>query len=200
MVTARYNGGIRRAIACGSCCNTGTAGSPRRRSEGPGRTGRSLFGFVALVVIGALMTDGPPADYSSVPAEAGIARLQFSWVDATEELMRMVQQLTPDEQALLGLAVLTTGSDFYGARIYLANTGNMPIRVGPEKVIIHFGGEAATVSTGNDRRFLRQTTLQPGQSTNGLVAFHARMDIGAAIRLGGGAMSYEDPTIEVVYR
>lgn len=159
-----------------------------------------LFGLVALAVIGALMADGAPGHYSSLPADAGIARLQFSWVDATEELIRMTQSLPPDELALLGLAALTTGSDYYAARIYLTNTGNVPIRVYPENVFIHFGDETAIVSTADDPRFLHHATLQPGQSTNGLVAFNARMDIGAVIRGGGGAMSYEDPTIEVVYR
>jgi len=58
--------------------------------------------------------------------------------------------------------------DIYGARVSLTNSGNVPIRVYPENLRVHFGGETAGVYTINDYRFLRPTVLQPGESVSGL--------------------------------
>lgn len=138
-----------------------------------------------------------PVSRRRKPVQA--ARLNLRWVDATRELMPLAQQLTPEQRAALGLVALASGADIYGARIYLTNTGNVPIRVYPPNLRIHFGGETAIVYTINDYRFLRPTVLQPGDSTSGLVTYTARMDIGAVIRTGGGEMSYQDPTIQVSY-
>lgn len=141
---------------------------------------------------------GPP-QRTDRPEPVAIARLNLRWIDATDELLPIAQQLSPSEQAALGLAALATGADIYAARVTLSNTGNIPIRCFPENLRIHFGDETAAVYTINDRRFLQRCVVQPGQSASGLVTFTARMDIGAAIRLGNGGMSYADSTIHVTY-
>ena len=90
------------------------------------------------------------------------------------------------------------GFDIYGARVTLTNTGQTSIQVTPEKLQIVFGDEAASVFVADDPRFLKPTLLRPGQAASGLVMSEARVDIGAAIRLGEGEMSYVDPNLDVV--
>lgn len=127
------------------------------------------------------------------------ATLTLRCSDATNELLPIAEQLSREEQAALGLIAIATGMDIYGARVALTNVGDIPIRVYPQNLRVHFGNETAVVYTINDRRFLRPALLQPGQSTTGLVTYTARMDIGASMRLGAGGMSYDDPTVEVTY-
>jgi hypothetical protein len=55
---------------------------------------------------------------------------------------------------------------------------------------------ATTLDIG---QFLHAGRIQPNQSREGLVAFSARVDIGAAIRLGGGNLTYEDDLVEISY-
>ena len=170
----------------------------------------ALFGAVKSCVLSKVqrpaetVTSYKPVDnsFDSIPVESqptGAARLSVSWSDATAELIAVTQQMTAQERAALGITVLATGMDIYAARINIRNSGSVPVRVYPQNLAIHFGDETAQVYTINDPKFLRAQILQPGASTTGLVCYTARVDIGAAIRTGGGAMSYTDPTIEVNY-
>ncbi|WP_145260570.1 hypothetical protein [Planctomycetes bacterium Pan216] len=144
----------------------------------------------------------PPSTFplSQPQQEApALARLNFRWGDATSELIAIVQRLPPEDRLAVGLGALATGVDIYGARVQLTNTGNVPLRIFPQNILIHFGGETTEVYTFPHQLFLRPTILQPNDQVEGVVAYSARMDIGAAIRLGSGEMSYRDPTILVTY-
>jgi hypothetical protein len=131
------------------------------------------------------------------PAQA--ARLAVSCRDGTADLQTMAKGLSKRELTALGLAAVLTGTDVYGAKVTITNTGNVPIRVFPENVQIHFGKESTGVTTAPDSRFLRACVLKPGESTEGLVMYEAAVEIGAAMRLGSGKFSYTDPSVEVVY-
>ncbi len=127
------------------------------------------------------------------------ARIRVTWKDGTPELQAMASRLSPEQLALLGVGALFTGMDIYGARVRIENTGGVPVHVSPDNVVIHLGAQSTGVTSANDARFLRRTTLQPGQFTEGLVMFRAAPDSGAAVRLGAGSLSYQDASIEVVY-
>ena len=175
------------------------------------------FGFVAFVLFrSAILTyvkpEEKPASPRPDPAPAVIdlleaddrprpvtAEVNLQWTDATSELIVIVQNMPPEQQAALGIAALASGSDIYAARVMLHNTGSLPVTIDPANLRIHFGNESAIVYSYADSRFLRRTQLAPGQSVSGLVTFTARMDIGAAIRSGQGAMSYQDSSISVTY-
>lgn len=142
---------------------------------------------------------GNPAN--TLPKAAPVSpRLNVRWQEATPELVSLLQGLSTEQRTVLGIAALATGVDVYAARVELTNEGNVPLRISPQRILVHFGQESARVSTLNAPQFLREGILQPGQSTSGLVTFIARIDIGAAIRFGEGALSYEDPSIEISYR
>ena len=140
-------------------------------------------------------TGGPPV----APGPAARPQLRVTGRDATPELLELARGLTPEETLALGLGVVLTGTDTYAARVRIANTGNVPIRVFPENLRIHFGGDAAGVTTVNHPGFLQRGVLRPDFYFEGLVMFRARVDVGAAIRLGGGGLSYDDDTVEVTY-
>ncbi len=154
----------------------------------------------------AAVRNGPPAMMRTTefhpPAQQrvpDVARLRVSGRDGTGELQQIVGSLTDAEVLALGLGVLLTGVDIYAVRVRLTNTGNVPIRVYPENIGVHFGGESARVTTVNHARFLQRGVLDPGFSVEGLVMYQARIDIGAAMRLTGGGLSYNDDSIEVLY-
>lgn len=130
---------------------------------------------------------------------APVARLRVSGRDATGELQSLVASLPDEQKALLGLMALASGEDIYAAQITLVNTGALPVQVYPQNLSIHYGKDSTAVKTYDHPRFLRACILQPGEYAQGLVIYSARMDVGAAIRLGGGALAYADPTIEVEY-
>jgi hypothetical protein len=132
-------------------------------------------------------------------APAQTARLTVSCRDGTADLQAMAKGLSERELTALGLAALLTGTDVYGAKVTLANTGTVPIRVHPDNIRVHFGTESAGVTTALDSRFLQACVLQPQESASGLVMYQAAVEIGAAMRLGRGKFSYTDPSIEVVY-
>lgn len=134
---------------------------------------------------------------SPISKDVTVATLRMQWHDETASLTTFASQISPEQRALLGLAAIASGMDIYGARVNLTNTGNIPIRIFPQNILIHFGSQSATVYTCADFRFLQPCVLDPGQSTSGLVSFTASMDVGAAIRLGQGRMSYSDPSINV---
>jgi hypothetical protein len=133
-----------------------------------------------------------------MPAEV-LARIEVRGWDATEELQRFVLQLSEEQRALLGLAALASGADVYAAEIRIVNTGNLPVRVYPQNIAIHFGAESARITTSDHPRFLQASLLRPGEYVQGLVMYQARIDIGAAMRLGAGSFSYNDESIQVEY-
>ncbi len=130
---------------------------------------------------------------------APVARLTVSCRDGTADLQAMAKELSKRELTALGLSVLLTGTDVYGATVTITNSGTVPVRVYPENVRVHFGKESADVTTAADPRFLRACVLRPKESASGLVMYQAEIEIGAAMRLGRGQFSYTDPSVEVVY-
>ena len=128
-----------------------------------------------------------------------VARLKVSGDDGTAELVRLAQGMSEAEALAMGLGVILTGTDTYGARIRFTNTGNVPVRVYPENLSIHFGAESVGVTTINHPSFLQRGILQPGHYADGLVMYRARIDIGAAMRLVGGGLSYNDDSIRITY-
>lgn len=130
---------------------------------------------------------------------APVARLTVSCRDGTADLQAMAKGLSKRELTALGLSVVLTGTDVYGATVTITNSGTVPVRVYPENVRVHFGKESAGVTTAADPRFLRACVLRPKESASGLVMYQAEIEIGAAVRLGRGQFSYTDPSVEVVY-
>jgi hypothetical protein len=154
---------------------------------------------VPLPTVGLPPSSPEPGGPSAAAPLAARPRLRVTGRDATPELVELCQGMTPQEALALGLGVALTGTDTYAARVRIANTGNVPVQVFPENVRIHFGGEAVGVTTVNHPTFLQRGVLQPHHYVEGLVTYRARIDVGAAIRLRGGGLSYEDDTVEVTY-
>lgn len=136
---------------------------------------------------------GRPSDGRS------IARIQVTGTDGTPELQRLVATLSDVEIAALGIGALLSGTDIYAARVKIANTGNVPVPITPENLAVHFGTETARTYSAEHPSFLRPGLLQPGYYFEGLVLYQARIDVGAAMRLGGGGISYRDPALDVTY-
>jgi hypothetical protein len=138
---------------------------------------------------------GPPVP----PAPVARPRLHVTGQDATLELIQFTRGMSPEEAVALGLGVLLTGTDTYAVRVRVTNTGNAPVRVFPENLRVHYGGDAVGVTTVGHPSFLQRGVLQPNFYFEGLVMYRARVDVGAVIRLGRGGLSYADETIEVTY-
>jgi hypothetical protein len=147
----------------------------------------------AIVVAGQNSSrPSPPAlPAASVPSNRAVAvapavpRIRVKGADATGEVQQIVS--------------LATGSDLYGARFRIVNTGSTAVTVSPEKLRIHLGDEKLTVTSFDADPFLRPATLAPGQYVEGLVVYKAQVTDGAVARTGGGGYSYEDSTISVEY-
>lgn len=179
--------------------------------------GAGIFGLIVCAVVTRYVLKKPgdvPSSSAPVPPAVGAprfvdnpgfhkvpgrARLNVTGRDATLEMHNSVTFLSPEEKFLLGEEVLRTGIDTYAASIRMTNTGTVPIRVFPQNLSVHFGGESAIVTVVNHPRFLTSTVLAPGTSIEGLVLYQARVDIGAAMRSGRGGLSYDDRTIDVTY-
>lgn len=189
--------------------------APARARETPAIAPWVLVGMAAiavvcvggLVILIAITSSGrgqveavaPQAVDVETTNVAPVVRLRVSGRDATGELQSFVASLPDEQKALLGLLALASGEDTYAAQITLVNAGSLPVQVYPENLSIHYGNSSTAVKTYDHPRFLRACVLQPGEYAQGLVMYSARMDVGAAIRLGGGALAYADPTIEVEY-
>lgn len=194
--------------------------APANRSDGGG--GRWGDGLAVVFAIGVLVkfcgggkSDQPAAPPvvppPVVPAPAHpatpridapltpVARLNVTGTDGTAELQQLAAGITPDEATALGRGVAPTGVDAYAARVRIANTGTVPVRVFPENIAVHYGGESAGATTVPHPRFLPCDVLRPGCVVEGLVLYRARIDIGAALRLAGGGLSYDDGTVAVTY-
>jgi hypothetical protein len=154
-----------------------------------------LLGFIMLIVLVIVLVGRGNADSTVQPQP----RVHVAWQDGTAELQAMVSELTPEQAVALGLVALFSGKDVYAARVRIANTGNIPVRVFPQNIRIHLGNDSVAITTSNDPRFLQATILQPGSQTEGLVMYQANILAGASVRLGAGGLSYSDATIEVTY-
>jgi hypothetical protein len=141
----------------------------------------------------------PPMPPASFLPPAATTRIHVTGRDGTAELAQLTGGMSAGEALALGLGVLLTGTDTYAARIRISNTGTVPVWVYPENIHVHFGGASAGVTSVSHPRFLQRGLLRPGYYFEGLVAYRARIDIGAAMRLAGGSLSYDDYTIQVTY-
>jgi len=152
--------------------------------------------------IPATQIDKPkPAPIIETPVVEEIKTLEVSAIDGTLDLQLLASNLPPEEAFLLGLGVLLTGADTYAVRFRFENTGTVPIRININRIRVHFGNESVGVSTIDHPDFLSNGVLMPGDSTEGLVMYRARVDIGAAMRFGlGGKISYSDKDVDVSYR
>jgi len=155
--------------------------------------------FMVLLSFGLMQFDHSQHTTSTKTKPTNKAILNVAWTDGTPELQQLVLTLPEEQKLLLGYNALLTGIDYYAAKVRLNNLGNVPVNVYPQNILIHFGNESATVKTIDHWLFLQNTTLQPGNYVEGLVVYQARMDIGAAIRLGQGRLSYNDNTVQVTY-
>ena len=165
-----------------------------------------LAGIIFLIAVSAAMkgtNDNAEIMASSSVSEtaplAAHARLHVVWEDGTPELLAMASELTQEQAVALGLFTLATKSDFYAARVRITNTGDLPVRVYPQNILIRLGNDSTGVITANDPRFLQPMVLEPRTYTDGLVMYKAHVTAGAAVRLGSGGLSYVDDTIEVTY-
>lgn len=156
-----------------------------------------LLIFIPIVV--GLITIGSRGDNSGNAAAVPNPRIQIVAKDGTADLQAIMSELSPEQLATLGIVVLTTGADFYAARVRITNTGNVPINVYPQNLVIRLGTESTGVTTMNDARFLQPALLQPGYYVEGLVVYRASLTAGASLRLGAGNISYSDHTIDVTY-
>ena len=151
----------------------------------------ALLGNTERPTVTESMPSEVVAGGSSTAGEQSSAQpLTIGGEDATEELIRMMAEMTEEQQTAIGLHFLTTGQDLYGARIRITNRSNAAIWVRPENVRLHLEGESVGVSSSRDPRFLRTTLLEPGRYVEGLVVYRARREAGAAMRLGSGRISY----------
>jgi len=135
------------------------------------------------------------------PTSTAIKSLLVSGADGTLDLQILASNMSPEEAFLLGLGVLLTGADTYAVRFRFENTGTVPIRININRIRVHFGNESVGVSTIDHPAFLSNGLLLPGNATEGLAMYKARIDIGAAMRFGlGGKISYSDKDVDVSYR
>lgn len=95
---------------------------------------------------------------------------------------------------VLGLSVLLTGSDWYRIKVRISNTGDVPVRVFPGNLRIHYGDETVGAISVKHPQFLHPTVTQPGYYVEGVVMYQATIEAGAMIRLLCTSFSYDDPT------
>lgn len=119
--------------------------------------------------------------------------------DATDELQAMRSELTEEQIRSLGMIYLATGQDLFASRVRISNVGTTPIFVTPDSIRLHLRDESVGVQTSKDDRFLQAAVIDPGYFVEGLVVYRATATAGAAMRLGQGGISYDDPAIEVSY-
>ena len=159
----------------------------------------SAVGLMLCCGIGSVILSLGTSNQNGGVGDPTVAKINVSGREATEELQPLVARLTDEQKVAFGVAALMTDSDIYAARVRITNTGDVPVRVFPENLRIHYGQASTGITTGPYDGFLQGGVLAPNYYFEGLVLFRAQVDIGAAIRLGSGAVSYQDTTIEVTY-
>jgi hypothetical protein len=164
-----------------------------------GVVGCGMLGFIVLIAVVVATNGNSGNDRSSAATSSPHARIHVAWEDGTAELQSIVSELTNEQVVALGLMALATQSDFYAARVRITNTGTLPVKVYPQNLRIHLDSDSTSVTTADDSRFLQPVLLQPGYYAEGLVMYQAHITAGASVRMGAGAMTYTDKTIEVTY-
>lgn len=134
--------------------------------------------------------------------QKGTARLNLAAEDGTAELQLLfgLWALTEADFATYGIPVATSGTDLFAAKIRIDNTGDVPVRVYPQNIRVHYAHHTAGVSTIAHSSFLQASVLQPHQNVSGLVIYRATLAVGAAMRTtADGRISYKDSSITVTY-
>lgn len=152
-----------------------------------------LFGLLVLLLA---VTAGDESGQTSENVSGNAAgdpdgALSISGTDATEELAEVLAGMSDRQLTSIGIAQLTPGQDLYGIRVRISNDSGAPIYVRPENIRLHLGNDSVGVIVVQDSRFLQPALLQPGRYLDGLVAYRAYTQAGAAMRLGRGAISYD---------
>ncbi len=120
--------------------------------------------------------------------------------DGTPELQEMMGEPIWEQITQLRVRVMVSGMDVFAAKVRIENIGHVPVRVSPDNLYIHLGAQSTGVISTNDSRFLRRSTLRPGEYIEGLVMYPATPTAGAVVQLGAGELSYQDASIEVAGR
>ena len=143
----------------------------------------------------------PLLDGSSGVASRTASRphIRVTGRDATDELQAMRSELTDEQIRSLDMTYLATGQNLFASRVRISNVGTTPIFVTPDSIRLHLRDETVGVQTSTDDRFLQAAILEPGYYVEGLIIYRATATAGAAMRLGQGGISYDDPSIEVSY-
>jgi hypothetical protein len=101
------------------------------------------------------------------------ARLAFSWRAAPFETVQiLIESIRNGNIVGLGMVMLS-GNDVYIVKPKLVNTGDVPVRIHPWNMKIHYGNSYARVLPINDSRFMQPDILKVGYQVEGLVAFIA---------------------------
>jgi uncharacterized membrane protein len=124
--------------------------------------------------------------------------IRINWSDATDELQAFASELTLEEMLALGLTVAFTGHDIYAARAKITNVGESPVAFDPGRLQILYGERSIEIIPVDHRRMLQPGRIDPGYYVEGLVVYFAPIDLGAAVRRGGGSMSYADSDVRLV--
>jgi len=150
---------------------------------------------------GPSMVRNPLLDGSSGAESHSATRphIRVTGRDATDELQAMRSELADEEIRSLDMTYLATGQNLFASRVSISNVGTTPIFVTPDSIRLHLRDETVGVQTSTDDRFLQAVILEPGYYVEGLVVYRATATAGAAMRLGQGGISYDDPSIEVSY-
>ncbi len=156
----------------------------------------SAVGLAGLVVILTIVAtrQGPAGG-------EGKARIRVTGRDGTSELQTIMREPAAEEITRLRVKVMVYGMDIYAATVRIENVGNVPVLVTPHNISVHLGAQSTGtgVISSDDLRFLRRSTLRPGEYIEGLVMYLATPSSVAALRPGAGGLSYQDASIEVVY-
>ncbi len=126
-----------------------------------------------------------------------VARLDFNWNIAPLELAgaatRFIFNANGPEVAAYVLLLLS-GHDVYVVRAKLHNTGNVPLRVYPQRIKVYYGNKSTSVIPIADNRFLQPDILRPNYYINKPVIFIAPSNLNL---LRDVKMGYRDNSIQV---
>lgn len=132
-------------------------------------------------------------------ANHSAARLDFSWRAAPLETASLAFNLIMNGDAgdFVGTVLLVlSGHDVYVVRARLLNSGNVPIRVYPQNIVISYPGGSTSALPIVDSRFLQPDILEPNYYIDKPVVFIAPAGFNVVQDLRVG---YSDQSIEVRY-
>lgn len=132
-------------------------------------------------------------------AHHSVARLDFSWRTAPAETAALAFDFLRNRNGndfVGAVLLLLSGHDVYVVRTNLLNSGNVPIRVYPQNIVISYPGGSTNAIPITDSRFLQPDILNPNYYINKPVAFVAPAGFNVArdLRIG-----YSDRSIGVRY-